>query len=149
MPTTRFAPFPVAKSPFRQPGKVQSGSGPWWVAAAVLVGIAVDAAVDPTRTHVPLCPLHAMTGLDCPLCGSLRAVDELVRGHWATAVRDNLLLVAALPVVFGLWLAWVARAGDRGATPRRWPTAVRIGVVVLVTGFAVVRNLPFATWLRP
>jgi uncharacterized protein DUF2752 len=127
---------------------VQSGSGPWWVAAAVLVGAAVDAVVDPTHTHVPLCPLHALTGLDCPLCGSLRAVDELVRGHFATAVRDNVLLVAALPVLVALWLAWVARA-DAGSQPRRWPTAIRVGVIVVVAAFAIVRNLPFATGLRP
>jgi uncharacterized protein DUF2752 len=118
------------------------------VAAVVLLAVLADVAVDPTRTHVPLCPLHAMTGFDCPLCGSLRAVDELVRGHFATAARDNVLLVAALPVVIGLWLAWIARA-DRDAQPRRWPPAVKIGVVVLVIGFAIVRNLPFASALRP
>jgi hypothetical protein len=148
MTTSRFASFPAPKSPFPQPGKVQSGSGPWWVAAVVLLGVAVDAAVDPTRTHIPLCPLHAATGLDCPLCGGLRAVDELVRGHVATALRDNALLVAALPVVLGVWLAWVT-SPDRSVRSRRWPAAVRIGVIVVAVGFAVVRNLPFATGLRP
>lgn len=134
-------------TPVLQPVSVRRRGDPWWVAAVVLVGVAVDAVADPTRTHVPLCPLHALTGLDCPLCGSLRAVDELVRGHVATAVRDNVLLVAALPIVVGLWLAWVAHPDDR--VRPRWPAAARIGIVVVVAAFAVVRNLPLATWLRP
>jgi Na+/H+ antiporter NhaC len=113
--------------------------------------VAADVAVDPTHTHLPLCPLHAMTGLSCPLCGSLRAVDELVRGHLGTALRDNVLLVAALPVVVVLWLAWAGRGTgiSTGISGLGRSTAVRIAVVSVLVGFAVVRNLPFATALRP
>jgi hypothetical protein len=56
------------------------------------VGLAVAAvaAVDPDRRDIPLCPLHAMTGLLCPLCGGLRAVNHLAHGHLGAA----LLLIA-------------------------------------------------------
>jgi uncharacterized protein DUF2752 len=148
MPVSRLAPFPAVVRPGPRRGKGPSASGPWWVAAVLALAVLADVAVDPTQTHVPLCPLHAMTGLDCPLCGSLRAVDELVRGHVATALRDNVLLVAAVPVVIGLWLSWVARS-DRDAQPRRWPPVVKIGVIVVVVGFGIARNLPFASALRP
>jgi Protein of unknown function (DUF2752) len=118
------------------------------VAALVSLATAADVALDPQHTHVPLCPFHSLTGMQCPFCGSLRAVDNLVRGHVTTALHDNLLLVAALPVLAIAWLDWVARRRT-GRPARRWPTAATVGLVVLLVGYAVVRNLPSMVALRP
>jgi hypothetical protein len=146
--SARFASLPAAGSIAQQRATQHSRGRPWRLAAVAAALTASDVAIDPTRTHVPLCPLHALTGLSCPLCGSLRAVDELVRGHVATAFGDNALLVAALPIVAALWLA--ALVGfDSGAAPRRWSPAVKVGLVAVLVGFGVVRNLPFAAALRP
>src|SRR6266513_4699752 len=45
----------------------------------------------------PRCPLHAMTGLHCPGCGSLRAVHSLLHGDIGAALHFNALLILSLP----------------------------------------------------
>jgi Protein of unknown function (DUF2752) len=118
-------------------------------AALVTLATAADVALDPQHTHVPLCPFHSLTGMQCPLCGSLRAVDNLVRGHPFTALHDNLLLVAALPVLAVAWLDWVAQR-RAGRPARRWPNkTATVCLVVLLVGYGVVRNLPSMAALRP
>ena len=73
--------------------------------------------------NVPLCPFHAVTGLWCPLCGSLRGLELLGDGQVLAALGSNLLLLVTLPV-----LAWGAVARRRRrcvrtvgrAPPRAW-----------------------------
>lgn len=97
-----------------------------------------------------LCPLHALTGLDCPLCGGLRAVHNLGRGQAAAAAGSNALVVLVLvPLALVLWTRWL-RASWAG--PRRVRLAApsgRVGLALLVAAgaFALVRNLPVAAWL--
>ncbi len=47
-----------------------------------------------------VCPVHAATGWPCPGCGLSRALVELVRGHFATAIALHpfapVVLVSAL-----------------------------------------------------
>ncbi|HST47037.1 DUF2752 domain-containing protein [Jatrophihabitans sp.] len=115
---------------------------PALAAGAALLAAAVLWFVDPGRHRIPLCPLHAMTGLWCPFCGSTRAVHALLHADPATAVRDNALFVLALPVLAGLW--WRRRAaGPVLARPLLWAG------VVAVLAFGVLRNLPQGRWLAP
>ena len=96
------------------------------------------------------CPVRALTGLDCPGCGGLRAVHDLTNLDLAAAASSNLLLVLMVPVVLGLWLAWTRRAWrqDRPllATVRRPMLWGQVALLV-ITVFAVVRNLPVGGWL--
>lgn len=108
-------------------------------AALLAAGVAADFAFDPAHRHVPLCPFHALTGWDCPLCGSLRAVDALVHGQFAAAAHDNVLLLAALPVLTTLW--W--------KRPKRMPRVAVVSVIVIAVTFTVLRNLPGFAVLRP
>ena len=114
--------------------------------AAGLVGCSAAGLylVNPNTTHIPLCPLHAMTGLWCPLCGSTRAAYALLHAHPNTALHDNALFVLGLPLVALFWLSW---AGYRG--PIRMPRRLGWALVVLVLGFSVLRNLPVGSWLAP
>jgi hypothetical protein len=121
---------------------------PYRVAAAALALGAVDLAVDPTHTHIPLCPLRAATGLRCPLCGGLRATYSLAHADIAAALRDNAVFVLALPVLIALWLEWVWRA-RRGRPPRRITAPTVVWLVVVCALFTVLRNLQFAAVLRP
>jgi hypothetical protein len=116
--------------------------------AMAAAATAADVALDPEHRHVPLCPFHAITGWQCPLCGGLRAVDALVHGRLGGAIHDNLLVVAAVPVVAMLWVLWLVQARTGRAGPA-WPRAATVAVIVLGVGFTVVRNLPFASGLRP
>ena len=110
------------------------------LAAVGCAALAVVSVVDPSeRTLTPPCPLRAVTGLDCPLCGATRATHALVRGALLTALDFNALYVALVPFVLVVGLVWLVRG--------RLPTIVRrasAAWVLLSVGvaFAVVRNLP-------
>lgn len=146
-----LAPPPVA------PARAHTGEGRAWVQPAT-TGVVVAAATvvlavgDPNTTHVPLCPFNAITGLDCPFCGSLRAVHSFTHLDLAGAASHNLLFTLAVPLLVAGWVAWMAASLGR---PLRWPPPVprplpRVAVVafwVLVAGFGVARNLPSWSWL--
>lgn len=121
-----------------------------WPAAAALLGLVVDVVLDPSRVDLPLCPLHAATGLWCPLCGSLRAVHALAFGRLSSALSDNALLVAALPVA-GLALALRRRGGARcrRAGARASGRLAGWAIAAVCTAFTVIRNLPAGTSLHP
>ena len=106
------------------------------------------AVVDPNQPgHYPLCPFRAMTGLDCPGCGSMRAIHDLATGHPLAALDQNVLAVLFVPVLLLAWVAWLRRCwrGEPAPAPhRRW---VPLAVLVLVLAFWLVRNLPGVPFL--
>ncbi len=114
--------------------------GGWLAAvAALLVLYFFDPA---TAGFYPVCPLHLMTGLQCPGCGGLRAVHQLTHGHLAAAWRLNPLIFVLLPA--GLWLG--LRAGARLGAGRPWPGIVArpVHAWALAAGlvlFGVLRNI--------
>jgi Protein of unknown function (DUF2752) len=106
---------------------------------------------DPHVSHAwGVCPLYAATGIYCPACGGLRAVNDLTRGHLAAAASSNVLLVALIPVLGLLWARWTLATwrGDEASLLPRIPRAATIGLVVLVVAFVVARNAP-GSWLAP
>ena len=113
-------------------------------------GVAYLGAVDPNEAgHYPTCPFLELTGLYCPGCGSLRALHALAHGDVGTALARNPLMVASLPLLAFVWLAWVRRAVT--GRSREWaapPSAVWT-LLAVVIAFAVLRNLPGFTWLAP
>lgn len=122
--------------------------GPLHAAGGLLAATAFVAAVDPHRPgHYPLCPFRALTGLDCPLCGSLRATHDLAHGQLVTAASENLLLVIAAPLLAVGWLVWLRRAwsGDeRNPLVATTRGQLLVGAVLVV--FMVVRNTPWGHW---
>lgn len=121
------------------------------VAATVVGATAWVAAVDPDRPgHYPVCPFHALTGLWCPGCGSLRAVHALTHGDLTAAVHRNVLLVAALPLVAYAWVDWLRSTGGRRSGARlRVRTGQGYALVGLILAFGVLRNLPEFSFLAP
>ena len=95
------------------PGSFPSPAGRKLLLAGLTAALAAETAVlfffDPARYAIyPVCPWHALTGWDCPGCGTLRALHQLTHGNLAAAWRLNPLTVALLPV--GLWIGlreWV------------------------------------------
>jgi hypothetical protein len=122
-------------------------NAPYRAAAVVAAAVAADQVLDPTRTHVPLCPLHALTGIWCPFCGGLRSAYELSRLHFSAAWHDNLAFVVSLPLLFALWIDWTRRS-RRGEGRRLVPRTGVTAIVVVLVAFTVVRNLPFGSALR-
>lgn len=122
--------------------------------ASVILAAAGAAAIlfffNPTQYgFYPVCYFHAATGLNCPGCGSLRAIHQLLHGHFVEAARLNLLLLLCLPY-FGWRTIRFAVARLRGQ-----PVAFAIQPVWLWTilcvavVFTVLRNLPGFVWLAP
>ena len=125
----------------------------WAVFFCVVAAVAVLAAVlfefAPAQyPFYPLCVFHRLTGLNCPGCGALRGLHELLHGNYATALRDNPLVMLSLPVVafylaryFSRWLA-----GQPVRLPEVRPLGIMIFVGVLIL-FTILRNLPFAPFV--
>lgn len=124
------------------------------VGVAVLTGAAalVLAVRDPNESgSYPLCPTRALTGLDCPGCGALRAVHALVTGDPVRAAGHNLLLVAALPLALFHYVLWARPSVADSRWARRvlhglGRPAVGWGVVATIVVFTVVRNLSGGPW---
>jgi len=97
--------------------------------------------VDPHNAHsvYPQCPFKWLTGWNCPFCGGLRMTHDLLHGHLAASVNDNvfvLVLVAGSPLLAG----WVLMRRRRGRSSLPRPAVLIIAVAAVV--WTVLRNLP-------
>lgn len=123
-------------------------TAPVTTGAVALAGTAVLAIGDPNTTHIPLCPLKALTGIDCPFCGGLRAVHALTRLDVVRALDHNLLFTASVPALVVIWAVWLARSlGRPVAAGRQLPAATMPVVVAVALAFAVARNIAAFDWL--
>ncbi|WP_284294474.1 DUF2752 domain-containing protein [Luteimicrobium album] len=106
--------------------------------------------VDPNHPgRYPVCPLYALTGLYCPLCGGLRATHGLARLDLADAWAHNPVWTVAAPLLVLAWADWVWRRW-RGRPARRVPRAAVVALVVVLLAFTVARNVPaWSPWLAP
>src|SRR5438445_685407 len=113
------------------------------LAAIVLLGILFF--FSPSQyPFYPRCPLHAMTGLHCPGCGSLRALHSLLHGDIAGALHFNALLILSLPFLACLGFNSF-RASLGKAAPSTGPRPVWIWIFFgAMIAFGVLRNLPLA-----
>jgi hypothetical protein len=97
------------------------------------------------------CPYKLLTGMDCPGCGSLRAVNDLTDGHLVAAASSNLLFVAMVPVAVAMWVGWARRSRSGLPAPRRSARATQVtwaAAVVVTVVFTVLRNTPWGSWLH-
>jgi hypothetical protein len=92
---------------------------PLALGAVTLCATAYVGLVDPNDPgHYPLCPTKALTGLDCPGCGGLRAVHALVTGDLVGALDHNAYVVlVVVPVAVAAWIAWLVRSWRGPAAP--------------------------------
>ncbi len=109
------------------------GSGALLAGALVYIGL-----VDPHNPDsvFPVCPFRLLTGWNCPGCGTLRMIHDVLHGDLAAAVNDNVLLLVGLPVLVG----WILLRRRRGNSLLTIPAAVTIATVALA--WTVVRNMP-------
>lgn len=112
---------------------------------SVAAGSFVVAYFNPvTAGFFPQCPLHALTGLNCPGCGLTRGFHALFRGDVLGALHYNLLL-PIYAFIFGYLLVSMILTAvrGRGLSWSIFPPAAMYGFLILALTFAVVRNLPF------
>lgn len=126
----------------------------WFTPAAVGAGaLATCVALAVRDPNQPgswgACPFRLVTGLDCPGCGTLRAVHALTGGDVVRALDHNVLSMALLPVLVWAWIGWLRHRLGRRAGPPALPAMAGFGIAAAAIGFWIVRNLPFAAtaWL--
>ena len=108
-------------------------------------GVFVIAYFNPTTAgFFPVCPLHAMTGLNCPGCGMTRGFHALFHGDFLSALHFNALLPIFLFVGIYLFVSLgsiVVRG--RGLSFNIFKPYVLWGFLILLIVFGITRNLPF------
>lgn len=123
----------------------------WWklsLAAAVAIALVLFFC-NPERVPIyPVCLFHKWTGLNCPGCGSLRAMHQLLHGNFREALRLNAVLVLSLPLFAWLVVRLLKQhyTGQPAVAVRPIWLWLYAGVWVV---FGIVRDLPFpivASW---
>lgn len=110
----------------------------------IISSMLVDCTTESLQRANAPCPLYALTGVYFPICGASRAVYSLTHGHLTAAFSRNPLFVVSLPLLVWLWSAWMSRTTG-GPDLGRFPSSkwLKLGVVLLVVGYGVARNMPW------
>ena len=109
------------------------------IAAAAL--IAAYYRLGPESGLYPRCMFRQLTGLDCPGCGSQRAIHALLHGHVAEAWGYNALLLVEMPLIALLLAA--------GSMRRRFPRlhaalnsrSLTVTLLATIIGWTIIRNI--------
>jgi hypothetical protein len=100
---------------------------------------------EPGKTgFFPSCPFRALTGFNCPGCGTTRALHQLLHGNLVAAFELNPLTILLLPVLAYALVLYTRSAITARPLPQLSipPKYVWLSVVV-VLGFWVFRNTAF------
>jgi hypothetical protein len=109
------------------------GSGALLAGAVGYIGL-----VDPHKPDsiFPVCPFRLLTGWNCPACGGLRMIHDVLHGDLAAAITDNVFLLVGIPMLAG-WFVLRRRSGKSLS-----PMAALVTFVILTASWTVLRNLP-------
>lgn len=110
-----------------------------FLALLAVAGSAVVYMVEPSEAAwLPKCPFHLLTGLECPSCGSTRALHFILHGDIAQGLAFN-------PMAPVLWLLAAAIVVLAVGFPRQRVSAmmrVLVGAYIVVyILWWIVRNL--------
>lgn len=111
----------------------------WFGVGALLAGgLLYVGLADPHRPGFlyPPCPFKVLTGWNCPGCGGLRMVHDLLHVDLQAAVVDNVFLLVGLPAL-ALWVL-----GRRAQRKTVFTVPMIVVTVVLVLTWTAVRNVP-------
>ena len=124
-----------------QDGRVHQGT--IITIAVAIVAVVILALGNPSsEAWVIKCPLHQLTGCQCPLCGSQRAIHALMHGNIAEAWHHNPALWVALPYLV-LWSTGTLAPSLNRYRIVRWAGKDRVilGAIALMLAWGVTRNL--------
>jgi Protein of unknown function (DUF2752) len=126
-------------SPAQHGASPPAGRGNRVVGGALLAAaLTYVGLVDPHNpdSFFPVCPFRLLTGWNCPGCGALRMIHDVLHGDLAGAIADNVLLLVGIPLLAG----WALLRYRRGKSPLTIPATAAI--VSTLLAWTVVRNLP-------
>ncbi len=109
------------------------GSGALLAGAIGYIGL-----VDPHKPDsiFPVCPFRLLTGWNCPACGGLRMIHDVLHGDLAAAITDNIFLLVGIPMLAG-WFVLRRRSGKSQS-----PMPAVVTFVIVTAAWTVLRNLP-------
>ena len=110
----------------------------------LLLGALYVFAFEPGKTGIfPPCVFRQLTGLQCPGCGSTRALHQLLHGHFVAAFTLNPLFVIAIPLLLYVLLKYTTLS-FRGITPKpnALPARYIYLIFVVIVSFWILRNTP-------
>jgi Protein of unknown function (DUF2752) len=91
----------------------------------------------------PPCPFRALTGLNCPGCGTTRGLHQLLNGHAIVALDLNPLMVLALPFMAYVFVSYALVAvRGRGLPKVHVPNPLIWVIFWVIVSFWVLRNIP-------
>lgn len=118
--------------------------------AALGVCVAVNVRDPNVAGNLGLCPFLAVTGWQCPGCGTLRATRALTRGDVLLAADLNVLTTLLLPVLIVAWGSWMLSAtGRRRQATWQLPSWAGTTLALAVPAFWILRNTPMFAVLAP
>lgn len=112
------------------------------IAAAVVLFLVLSHYYvhDPSQ-GAPVCLFKALTGWDCPGCGSQRALHAMLHGNFGAAWRFNPFIFFAVPLA----VFYIVAEARRRSNPRLYAVAVSplcLSLIILATVlFTVLRNI--------
>lgn len=118
----------------------------WVLVASFLFGVALlYQSYNPEEsTLFPKCLFLEMTGLQCPGCGSQRAVHHLLNLDFYGAAKQNFLLVISIPyIILGLIFDAIKRPGERALRWRKklyGRNAIFVTLSIIIS-FWILRNI--------
>ena len=95
-------------------------------------------------TITSLCPIKALTGLNCPGCGITRMFVALFHGNIYQAFRYNPLVFIELPIIAILILLYRFNKKSRKVV-----NILFIILLVITVVYGMLRNIPFFYFLAP
>lgn len=92
---------------------------------------------------LPVCPLHHLTGLYCPGCGTTRAVLALMHGDLYSAFRYNPLFIFIVIIIsFYALKRLMVSAGVNVKCRHQLPTWIFNLIPWVIIGYGILRNIP-------
>ena len=122
-----------ALPPAARRNRLALGTAALLAAPLIYIGL-----VDPhnRNSFFPVCPFRLLTGWNCPVCGGLRMIHDVLHGHLAAAITDNVVLLVGIPLVAG----WALLRHPRGKSTLTISATAAIAGTLLA--WTVLRNLP-------
>ena len=125
------------------------------LAVLLLAAVLLYTETDPESSVLfPKCPFHLLTGLECPGCGSQRAIHSLLNGKIGQAFHYNLLVVIAIPYLGLLAALEIMRhillhANVSDKTRSKWTALISRTVSVLYHGRApwIILSVVLLFWI--
>ena len=115
-----------------------------WITVGLIAVVSLFAAyylIGPESGLYPRCMFRQLSGLECPGCGSQRAIHALLHGHISEAWSYNALLLIEMPLI-----ALMLAAGSMSRHFPRLHAALNsrtliVTLLVTIIGWTIIRNL--------